>query len=297
MKGADKRPRLFIAATGAANLASVRAMCARAGVEAIVTEDPDELYRAERALLPGVGAFGAAIGKLREKALDEALAARIGEKRFTMGICLGMQMMCESSEESPNFPGLGILSCAVEKFKVDLPLPQLGWNRVEAAESAGIVRPGWAYFANSYRIAFPPEGYRGAYSSYGERFAATIEGYAGSEEGIPYLLLCQFHPELSGPWGLDLFERWMGLPGGEGRAPKFSSGVDPARGIATRVIPCLDIKGGRVVKGVKFENLVDSGEPAELARRYEEEGADEIALSTSARPWRKDGRHWKPWPP
>ena len=278
MKGAEKKPRLFIAATGAANLASVRAMCARAGVEAIVTEDPDELYRAERALLPGVGAFGAAIGKLREKALDKALAARVGEKRFTMGICLGMQMMCESSEESPGFPGLGILSCAVERFKVDLPLPQLGWNRVDAAEGASIVRPGWAYFANSYRIASPPEGYRGAYSSYGERFAATIEGYAGSEGGIPYLLLCQFHPELSGSWGLDLFERWMGLPGGEGRAPKSSSGIGPDRGTATRIIPCLDIKGGRVVKGVKFENLVDSGEPAELARRYEEEGADEIAL-------------------
>ena len=278
MRGGNSRPRLLIAATGAANLASVRAMCARAGVEAIVTENPDELYRAERALLPGVGAFGAAMGKLREKALDEALAARIGEKRFTLGICLGMQMMCASSEESPDCPGLGILSCAVEKFKVDLPLPQLGWNRVEAGGGRSMVSPGWAYFANSYRIASPPEGYAGAHSSYGERFAATVEGYAGPEESIPYLLLCQFHPELSGPWGLDLFERWMGLPGKEDLKPKSPAGPSPARGTATRIIPCLDIKGGRVVKGVKFENLVDSGEPAELARRYEEEGADEIAL-------------------
>lgn len=213
MNGTEKTPRLFIAATGGANLASVRAMCLRAGVEPVVTEDPEALYQAERALLPGVGAFGAAMAKLRAKALDKALAARISEKRSTMGICLGMQMMCESSEESPGVSGLGILPCAVEKFRVDLPLPQLGWNRVEVSGTSGFVRPGWAYFANSYRVASVPEGYVGAGSSYGEKFAATIERYVDHGTEVPYLLLCQFHPELSGSWGLDLFKRWMGLCG------------------------------------------------------------------------------------
>jgi len=283
MNGTEKAPSLCIAATGAANLASVRAMCARAGVEPLVTDDPEALYRAEYALLPGVGAFGAAMSALRSRNLDKAMAARISEKRPTMGICLGMQMMCVASEESPGVPGLGVIPCSVEKFKVDLPLPQLGWNRVELSENSRFVLPGWAYFANSYRVSDVPEGYVSTRSSYGETFAATIERYVDNGTEIPYLLLCQFHPELSGSWGLDLFKRWMGIPGSKAptskpRAPHASPGSIRAKGTATRIIPCLDIKGGRVVKGVKFENLVDSGEPAELARRYEEEGADEIAL-------------------
>ncbi len=259
--------RLFIAATGAANLASVRAMCDRAGVEAVVTEEPEALYGADRALLPGVGAFGAAMAALRAKGLDKALAARISEGRPTMGICLGMQMFCASSEETPGVPGIGAIVCDVGRFAASLPLPQLGWNRVKPTENDRFIKPGWAYFANSYRVLGAPEGYISATSRYGEKFAATIEGRIDPASGVPAIFLCQFHPELSGPWGLDLFMRWMGS-GGEGGQ----------RGTATRVIPCLDIKGGRVVKGVKFENLVDSGDPAVLAARYEEEGADEIAL-------------------
>lgn len=203
--------RLVIAATGAANLASVKAMCARAGVEPLVTEDPDALYRAEKALLPGVGAFGAAMGKLRALGLDKALKARVAEGLPTIGICLGMQMFCVSSEESPEVPGIGAIPCGVEKFKSDLPLPQLGWNRIIPSGGGSFVRPGWAYFANSFRVKAPPAGYEAASCSYGEDFAATIEGGVDQATKIPRILLCQFHPELSGPWGLDLFSRWMGL--------------------------------------------------------------------------------------
>jgi len=203
--------KLTIAATGAANLASVKAMCARAGVEALVTEDPDVLYRADKAFLPGVGAFGAAMARLRASGLDKALSARVAEGLPTMGICLGMQLLCLSSEETPGIPGLGAIPCRVEKFKTSLPLPQLGWNRVVPAEGDGFIRPGWAYFANSYRIRRAPDGYLSASCAYGEEFAATIEGRFDPESGVPGILLCQFHPELSGPWGLDLFLGWMGL--------------------------------------------------------------------------------------
>jgi len=207
--------RLVIAATGAANLASVKAMCARAGVEPLVTDNPETLYRAEKALLPGVGAFGAAMGKLRSSGLDKALGARVAEGLPTMGICLGMQMLCVSSEESPEVPGIGAIACDVEKFKGGLPLPQLGWNRIIPSRGESFVRPGWAYFANSYRVKAPPTGYEAAFCSYGEDFAATIEGKVDRATKIPRILLCQFHPELSGPWGLDLFKRWMGLAGRE----------------------------------------------------------------------------------
>jgi len=278
-----KGPILTIAATGAANLASVKAMCARAGVEALITEDPEVLYKAERALLPGVGAFGAALAKLRRSGLDKALAVRIAEGRPTMGICLGMQMLCASSEETVGVPGIGAIPCAVRKLKTELPLPQLGWNRVRPAPSDGFLKPGWAYFANSYMVEEAPEGYVSASCVYGEKFAATLEGRFDAATNRPGILLCQFHPELSGRWGLDLFMRWMGLDGlgglevSEDSAPNMPA-EGKGKGTATRIIPCLDIKGGRVVKGVRFENLVDSGAPAELAARYEAEGADEIAL-------------------
>ncbi|PKL06079.1 MAG: imidazole glycerol phosphate synthase subunit HisH [Spirochaetae bacterium HGW-Spirochaetae-9] len=212
-----KPKRLYIAATGAANLASVRAMCDRASVEAVVTDDPEALYGAERALLPGVGAFGAAMAALRSKGLHDALAARVSEGLPTMGICLGMQMFCVSSEETPGVPGIGAIACDVGRFRTSLPLPQLGWNRVEPAKGDSFVRPGWAYFANSYRVLGVAEGYISAESQYGEKFAATLQGGIDAASGVPAILLCQFHPELSGPWGLDLFMRWMGLDGKEGR--------------------------------------------------------------------------------
>lgn len=219
-KGNDKEndaARLLIAATGAANLASVCALCLRAGVEAVVTENPDALFEADYALLPGVGAFGAALSTLRHLGLDRALVERTRQGRPTIGICLGMQMMCAASEESLDVEGLGVVPVRVEKFKTDEPLPQLGWNRVVPRDSDCFVKPGWAYFANSYRIGTIPEGFKGSISTYGEEFVAALEYRAVPDQAVPSLLLCQFHPELSGSWGLDLFSRWMGLGRKEGK--------------------------------------------------------------------------------
>lgn len=266
---------LCIAATGQANLASVLAMCARAQVRAQVSSDAEEILRAERVLLPGVGAFGAAMRELSRNGLDKAIRARVAEGRPTMGICLGMQMFFSESQESPGVKGIGAIEGAVEKISSPLPLPQLGWNRIRPAARNGFVRPGWAYFANSYKVGRLGPGLSGSLATYGEDFYATVERYAPGS-GIPNLLLCQFHPELSGPWGLDLFSRWMG--GYPSSAAPEAVDRTGAGDTALRVIPCLDIKGGRVVKGVRFENLVDSGDPAALAARYEYEGADEIAL-------------------
>jgi imidazole glycerol phosphate synthase glutamine amidotransferase subunit len=264
---------LVIAATGAANLASVQALCARAKVRAIVSSDSKEIFHAGKALLPGVGAFGAAMEQLARTGMDKAIKARVDEKKPTMGICLGMQMFFDLSEESPGSRGIGAISGEVKKIRTSLPLPQLGWNRVRPSSPSSFVRPGWAYFANSYKVGDLPDGFSGALSTYGENFYATLERYAPGAK-IPYLLLCQFHPELSGPWGLDLFSRWM-----EDRPLSEAKIAEPGGdSTALRIIPCLDIKGGRVVKGVKFKNLVDSGDPASLAARYEAEGADEIAL-------------------
>jgi cyclase len=282
-----KKPVLVIASTGAANLASVVAMCERAGVEPVITKDPGLVADAEKLLLPGVGAFGAAMENLSAGKLDKVLASRIDKKQPTMGICLGMQLFCESSHEAPGVGGIGAIPARVQRFSPGLPLPQLGWNRVRPGGGEDFIEAGWAYFANSYRITEVPEGFSCAWSDYGERFVAAMTAGVDPASGIPAILLCQFHPELSGTWGQRLFRRWMGLEarvrekakGGETGCPgKNPSPASFRRGTALRILPCLDIKGGRVVKGTRFQNLVDSGDPVELAARYEVEGADEIAL-------------------
>jgi cyclase len=282
-----KKPVLVIASTGAANLASVVALCERTGVEPLITKDPVLAADAEKLLLPGVGAFGAAMESLSAGSLDKVLAARIAKNQPTMGICLGMQLFCETSQEAPGIPGIGAVAARVERFSTRLPLPQLGWNRVQPEAGDRFIEAGWAYFANSYRIAEAPKGYSCAWSSYGERFVAALTAGFDPMSGIPAILLCQFHPELSGAWGQRLFRRWMGLEaivagkanvGELGTSDETPSQTPSSRGTALRILPCLDIKGGRVVKGTRFENLVDSGDPGELAARYEAEGADEIAL-------------------
>ncbi len=212
---------LAIAATGTANLASVLALCARTGVEALITTDPAVVAEAEYALLPGVGAFGPAMANLRACGMDMALKARWLQGKPLMGICLGMQMMCQESEEAPGMPGLGFIPVRVQKFRGSLPLPQLGWNSIVPGNGS-ILESGWAYFANSFRVAAMPATapaefsaakpgrFVGSQAQYGETFAASIEFFPEGS-ALPTLLLCQFHPELSGSWGEALFKRWMGL--------------------------------------------------------------------------------------
>ncbi|HOV94459.1 MAG TPA: imidazole glycerol phosphate synthase subunit HisH [Spirochaetales bacterium] len=231
-KGAGEDTVLVIASTGAANLASVRTMCRRLGIKSLVTSEPSVIEEADYALLPGVGAFGAAMSRLEETGLDEAFKGRVAQKKPTMGICLGMQLFCESSEEGPGIKGLGIVPAHVASLDLAMPLPQLGWNyvspyvserqgeyensmqsAVQSVEPKGecsFVRPGWAYFANSYAIESIPEGFIGTVCIYGKPFVASLELWDSRNAMAPYLLLCQFHPELSGAWGLDLVARWIG---------------------------------------------------------------------------------------
>jgi imidazoleglycerol phosphate synthase glutamine amidotransferase subunit HisH len=120
-----------------------------------------------------------------------------------------LQLFATESEESPAATGLGILPGKVERFKPtddepDLVVPQFGWNEVLPC-SGGLVEPGWAYYANSYRLSEAPEDWTVSWSSHGGDFVAAIE-----REGV---LACQFHPELSGPWGLALIQRWFALGG------------------------------------------------------------------------------------
>jgi imidazole glycerol phosphate synthase glutamine amidotransferase subunit len=200
---------------------------------------------------------------LRRSGLDGAITARAAADRPLLAVCLGMQMLGAASEESPGVGGLAIIDEPFERLPAGVRIPHLGWNRVTADRGDGLLASGDAAFANTYSLTRVPEGWSGAWTDYGTRFVSAIERGR--------LLATQFHPELSGEYGLGLLERWI-----EGR-PAAAGPVGPGRH-SHRIIPCLDVKAGRVVKGVQFTGLRDAGDPAERASLYEAQGADEIVV-------------------
>lgn len=196
--------KVVVVPTGIANLASVLAGLRRAGGDPRLAADAGEVEVAERVLLPGVGAFGPGMARLREGGFDQALAARVAAGRPLLAICLGLQLLCEASEEDPGVAGLGLVAGRVERFTGAVRVPQMGWNRVEPAPACRLLEPGHAYFANSYRLVAPPPGTAAALSDHGGPLVAAFERGP--------LLACQFHPELSGPWGTALLRRWLEAP-------------------------------------------------------------------------------------
>jgi imidazole glycerol phosphate synthase glutamine amidotransferase subunit len=173
-----------------------------------VTTDPAQVRAAERVVLPGVGAFGAAMQALRDQQLVEPIVEHVRAGRPLLSICLGLQLLCEASDESPGVGGLELVPGRVSRFGAGVHVPQLGWNRVTPAPGARLLREGYAYFANSYRLERIPDGWSGATSEHGGTFVAAIErGEA---------LACQFHPELSGLFGRELLARWLRCGGQAG---------------------------------------------------------------------------------
>lgn len=189
--------------TGVANTASVRAAFMRAGVDLDLIETPSQVASLDYVVLPGVGAFAAGMGALREQGLVEPLRERITRKQPTMLVCLGMQLLCSSSDESHGEVGLDIINAHVGSFTSEVTTPHFGWNWVEPEGTTTYLRPGYAYFANSYRLEEPPDGWRYAHVDHGGRFVAALEHDS--------ILAVQFHPELSGAYGQALIERWLDI--------------------------------------------------------------------------------------
>lgn len=257
---------VVIVDSGVANFASVQAAFARLGAESVVSSDPHVVGNATRLVIPGVGSFGAGMAALRSKGLDEPIRIAFANDRRVLAICLGMQMLAESSDESPGVVGLGLLPARCSRLPDESRVPHLGWNSVIPDDSCRMVSTMDASFANSYVLTHVPPGWSAAWTRHGMDFVAAVERGA--------TLACQFHPELSGPAGSELIDRWL-----TGRvAAKSAQPTRPSGALAARIVPCLDVRDGRVVKGIRFTGLRDSGDPAELAARYEAEGADEIVM-------------------
>jgi imidazole glycerol phosphate synthase glutamine amidotransferase subunit len=203
--------------------------------------------------------------RLRESGLDQAVLETRRAGKPLLAICLGMQMLGEGSEESPGIPGLGLFRGRFTRLPSSVRVPHLGWNGV-APDGPSMIPEGAAAFANSFGLAEGPEGWSAAWTTHGTRFVSALA------QGRT--LACQFHPELSGDFGMGLMRSWLA---GEGLRHGGSGEKNPGQ-LAHRIIPCLDVRNGRVVKGIRFQNLRDAGDPAEQATAYERQGADEIVV-------------------
>lgn len=192
---------VVVVPTGTANIASVVAAFRRQGIDPKVSRSPSEVDPANALVVPGVGTYGAAMDALSANNLVECLSERLEDGRATLAICVGFQIFSTSSLETPTTNGLGIVDAAVERLPKTGSVPQLGWNRVDASGRTRLVKSGWAYFAHSYRLSTPPEGWAASTVTHGETFVASIERGA--------VLGCQFHPELSGDWGDQLLGVWL----------------------------------------------------------------------------------------
>jgi imidazole glycerol phosphate synthase glutamine amidotransferase subunit len=191
---------VIVVPTGTANLASVRAAFDRLGARSRLAEDAAMIEDAAHVVLPGVGSFGAAMAGLREAGLDHAIVARVRAGQPTLAMCVGLQVLFETSDESPDAAGLAALVGRVGRFPDWVRVPQFGWNRVVPEPGCRLIEPGYAYFANSYRVLEAP-GCAIATAEHGGRFVAALE-----RDGV---LACQFHPELSGSYGHELIARWL----------------------------------------------------------------------------------------
>ncbi len=191
---------VVVVPTGVANLASVLAAIERLGGRPRLAQDAAAIAEASHVILPGVGTFGATMAGLQAAGLDQALAARIRQGAATFAMCVGLQVLFESSEESPGVAGLGVITGSVQRFPASVRVPQFGWNRIEPAAGCHSIEPGYAYFANSYRALAAP-GWATAEAEHGGRFVAAIER--------DQVIACQFHPELSAAYGHRLLGRWL----------------------------------------------------------------------------------------
>ncbi|HKM20990.1 MAG TPA: imidazole glycerol phosphate synthase subunit HisH [Lachnospiraceae bacterium] len=193
----------------AGNIRSVEKALHFLGEEVVVTRDREQILSAEKVILPGVGAFGDAMGKLRSYGLETVIHEVVDKSTPFFGICLGLQLFFESSEEAPGVKGLGLLPGEIVKIppKEGLKIPHMGWNSLELINGGrlfeGIPNGAYVYFVHSYYLkAKEPEVVK-ATTQYSTLIHAAVEK--------DNLFACQFHPEKSSEVGLQILRNFIQL--------------------------------------------------------------------------------------
>ena len=188
----------------AGNLKSVEKALQYLGEECIVTRDKEKLLKADKIILPGVGAFGDAMEKLHKFGLVDVIHKLVKENKPFLGICLGLQLMFESSEEGPGVKGLGLLPGKIVKFpeKEGFKIPHMGWNSIDVKEGSrlfkGVSNNSYVYFVHSYYLQAENENDVAATTEYITHVHASVEH--------DNIFACQFHPEKSGDVGLRILK-------------------------------------------------------------------------------------------
>ena len=193
---------------GMGNLKSVANALITLGQKVVVTRNPQEINDAKKVILPGVGAFPECMKNLEKYGLVDVVKNQIQKGKWFLGICLGLQLLFDESEEMGGAKGLGILAGKIKKFEVrNLKVPHMGWNEVEQKESPilfkNIPDKTYFYFVHSYYLPVSPEFKTGTVTEYGIPFVSSIEH--------KNILACQFHPEKSQKWGLEVLKNFCEL--------------------------------------------------------------------------------------
>lgn len=193
----------------AGNIKSVEKALHFLGEETVVSRDPQVLFHADKVILPGVGSFGDAMEKLHAYGLVPVIHKIVEEKKPFLGICLGLQLLFESSEEAPGVEGLGILKGKIVKIPPSpgLKIPHMGWNSLHLQNEGRLFRDipqdTYVYFVHSYYLqAEEPEIVK-AVTDYSTCIHASVE-----KDNV---FACQFHPEKSSKWGLKILENFAKL--------------------------------------------------------------------------------------
>ena len=193
----------------AGNIKSVEKAIQYLGETAVVTRDRETILSADGVILPGVGAFGDAMGKLESYGLIPVIKECVAQNKPFLGICLGLQLLFERSEESPGVEGLGILKGEIVRLPADsgLKIPHIGWNNLKFPKKGrlfeGVAEDSYVYFVHSYYLKAKDPEIVTATADYG----ATI--HASVEQGNVFA--CQYHPEKSSAVGLKMLENFIAL--------------------------------------------------------------------------------------
>lgn len=197
----------------AGNLKSVEKALAYIGEKAVITRDKHELLGADKVILPGVGSFGDAMGKLQSYDLIDTIKEIVAKEVPFLGICLGLQLMFESSEESPGVKGLSLLPGKILRIPdcPGLKIPHMGWNSLEITPSSvqgarlfrNLGEEPYVYFVHSYYLKAEDEAIVAASTQYSTHIHASVE--KGN------LFACQFHPEKSGETGLQILKNFAAI--------------------------------------------------------------------------------------
>lgn len=253
---------------GAGNVESVCLLLQRLQVQFILSDQIKELEQCDALIFPGQGSAGPAMNRLRESGIDEFI--KKWQKPF-LGICLGMQLLGEFSEEHQT-NCLGVLDYNIEKFDSSIPLiPSMGWNSIQIQKENPYFSEEESPYFYCVHSFFAKENMQtvGSTNYYGQNYSNLVI--------YKNFTALQAHPEKSGKVGEYFISKWLYNSGihhqtvGKPFIPKQS-------GFANRIVPCLDVKAGRTVKGVNFVGLKDMGDPVELAAQYSDQGADELVF-------------------